>query len=277
MHWIVRFFVYHRNLTSLAAVVCLCLTMLTSNPIRQQQIARVLTFSVFYPFQFYISQTARVKNIFAENRKLTEEIAAQSVTIALLKEAALETERLQALVYLSNDLTYDLAVARVVAREPAYISRSAIIDVGRDNGVSAYMPVINSRGIVGKVVQSFGHMALVQLLIDPSNRTGVLLQRTREVGILETENGNDYFIRCRTHADVNKGDTVVTSGLGGVYPKGLTVGVVSKVGDIRDPLFKKVIVDLNVDFNHLEEVFVIRVKSRWASFRGEVDSLERLR
>ncbi|HEX7510790.1 MAG TPA: rod shape-determining protein MreC, partial [Chitinivibrionales bacterium] len=116
-----------------------------------------------------------------------------------------------------------------------------------------------------------------QLLIDPSNRTGVLLQRTREVGILETENGNDYFIRCRTHADVNKGDTVVTSGLGGVYPKGLTVGVVSKVGDIRDPLFKKVIVDLNVDFNHLEEVFVIRVKSRWASFRGEVDSLERLR
>ena len=277
MHWIVRFFVYHRNLTSLAAVVCLCLTMLTSNPARQQQIARVLTFTVFYPFQFYISQTARVKNIFAENRKLTEEIAAQSVTIALLKEAALETERLQALIYLSNDLTYDLAVARVVAREPAYISRSAIIDVGKDNGVSAYMPVINSRGIVGKVVQSFGHMALVQLLIDPSNRTGVLLQRTREVGILETENGNDYFIRCRTHADVNKGDTVVTSGLGGVYPKGLTVGVVSKVGDIRDPLFKKVIVDLNVDFNHLEEVFVIRVKSRWASFRGEVDSLERLR
>jgi len=277
MHWIVRFFVYHRNLTSLTAVVCLCLTMLTSNPARQQQIARVLTFSVFYPFQFYISQTARVKNIFAENRKLTEEIAAQSVTIALLKEAALETERLQALIYLSNDLTYDLAVARVVAREPAYISRSAIIDVGKDNGVSAYMPVINSRGIVGKVVQSFGHMALVQLLIDPSNRTGVLLQRTREVGILETENGNDYFIRCRTHADVNKGDTVVTSGLGGVYPKGLTVGVVSKVGDIRDPLFKKVIVDLNVDFNHLEEVFVIRVKSRWASFRGEVDSLERLR
>jgi len=277
MHWILRFFVYHRNLTSLAAVVCLCVVMLSSNTTRQQQIARVLTFTVFYPFQFYISQTARIKNIFAENRKLKEEIAAQSATIALLKEAALETQRLESLVHLENDMTYDLAAARVVANEPAHISRSVVVDVGKDNDITAYMPVINSKGVVGKVVQSLRHMALVQLLIDPSNRTGVVVQRTREVGILETENGTDFFIRCRTHADVLKGDTVVTSGLGGVYPKGLSVGVVFKVGDSNDPLFKKVFIDLSVDFNHVEEVFVMRVKSRWSSFRDEADSLERIR
>jgi rod shape-determining protein MreC len=277
MHWIIRFIVYHRNLTWLAVTVCLCLMMLTSNTTRQSRISRALTFTVFYPFQFYVSQTARIKNIFAENRKLKEEIAAQSVTISLLKEAALETGRLEALLQLENDITYDLSVARVVAREPAYISRSVVITVGTDNDVMPFMPAINSRGVVGKVIQSTRHMALVQLLIDPSNRTGVLIQRTREVGILETENGDDFFIRCRTHADVNPGDTVVTSGLGGVYPKGLTVGVISKIRENHDPLFKKVVVDLSVDFNRLEEVFVMRVHSQWSSFRAEIDSLERAR
>lgn len=277
MHWIVRFVVYHKNITSLALMVCLCVAMLTSNTARQQQIARALTFTVFYPFQFYLSETTRIKNIFAENRVLKEEIAAQSATIALLKESALETSRLEALLQLQNDMTYDLAVARVVAREPSLTSRSIVISVGKDANVFPYMPVINSSGAVGKVIQSMRHLAMVQLLIDPSNRTGVLIQRTREVGILETENGNDFFMRCRTHADVNKGDSVVTSGLGGVYPKGLAVGAVSKIQDSQDPLFKKVFISLGVDFNRLEEVFVMRVASQWASFHSEVDSLERQR
>jgi rod shape-determining protein MreC len=249
--------------------------MLTSNSARQFQISRALTFSVFYPFQFYISQTARIKNIFAENRKLKEDIAAKSATIALLKEAALETGRLESLLQLENDVTYDLAVARVIAREPAFISRSIVITVGKDNNVVPFQPVINSSGVVGKVIQSTRHMALVQLLVDPSSRTGVLIQRTREVGILETENGDDFFIRCRTHADITMGDTVVTSGLGGVYPKGMAVGVVSKIRESQDPLFKKVFINLSADFNHLEEVFVMRVQSQWSSFRSEVDSLER--
>jgi rod shape-determining protein MreC len=277
MHWIVRFVVYHKNITSLALMVCLCVAMLTSNTARQQQIARALTFTVFYPFQFYLSETTRIKNIFAENRVLKEEIAAQSATIALLKESALETSRLEALLQLQNDMTYDLVVARVVAREPSLTSRSIVISVGKDANVFPYMPVINSSGAVGKVIQSMRHLAMVQLLIDPSNRTGVLIQRTREVGILETENGNDFFMRCRTHADVNKGDSVVTSGLGGVYPKGLAVGAVSKIQDSQDPLFKKVFISLGVDFNRLEEVFVMRVASQWASFHSEVDSLERQR
>jgi rod shape-determining protein MreC len=115
---------------------------------------------------------------------------------------------------------------------------------------------------------------MVQLLIDPSNRASVLVQRTREVGILETENGNDFFIKCRVHADVEKGDTIVTSGLGGVYPKGLFVGIVLRIQNVQDPLFKKLIVKIGVDFNHLEEVFIMKVKSQWASFPLEVDTLE---
>ena len=250
---------------------------MSSAPVKQGKIARMLSFSIFYPFQFYISQTARIKNIFSENRKLKEDNVAQAAAISLLKEQALEGARLEGLLKLRSNYTYDLQVARVVAREPSSISRSIIVNVGKENGVAAYMPVIMSLGVVGKVILALQHMSLVQLLNDPSNRTSVLDQRSREVGILETENGEDYFIRYRTHADVVAGDTIVTSGLGGVYLKGLTVGAISRVATNQDPLFKKVFVTISVDFNRIEDVFVIRVKSQWTSFRSELDSLERQR
>ena len=275
MHWIIRFFTIYRNITSFCALVFVSLWMMSSTPVKQEKIARILSFSIFYPFQFYISQTARIKNIFSENRKLKEDNAAQAAAIAMLKEQAQEGARLEGLLSLRGNYTYDLQVARVVAREPSSVSRSVIISVGKENGVAAYMPVITSLGAVGKVVLALPHMALVQLLNDPSNRTSVLAQRSREVGILETENGEEFFIRYRTHADVAPGDTIVTAGRGGVYLKGRTVGAVTRVVTSRDPLFKKVFVVMSVDFNRLEDVFVIRVKSQWTSFRSELDSLER--
>jgi rod shape-determining protein MreC len=274
MHWIIRFITYNRAIASLVVMICISLFLLTSSSDRQQRIARGLTLSIFYPFQFYISQSTRIKNIFAENKALKKEIAAQSATISLLKEKVLETGRLEELLELQNELSYDMVTTRVVAREPSFFSRSAIVDAGKESGIAPYMPVINSSGVVGKVIQAARHMAMVQLLNDPSNRTGVLIRRTRETGILETENGTNFFIKFRIHADVADGDTVVTSGLGGVYPKGLCVGVISRIKEGSDPLFKTTFVKVNVDFNHLEEVFVLRVRSQWASFRDEVDSMK---
>jgi rod shape-determining protein MreC len=117
-------------------------------------------------------------------------------------------------------------------------------------------------------------MSLVQLILDPSNRTSVMVQRSREIGILETENGSDFFIMFRAHADVNVGDTIITSGLGGIYPRGLLAGKVEKLTENRDPIFKKAIVMPEVDFDKLQEVFVLKLPPQWASFKQEMDSLE---
>ena len=133
---------------------------------------------------------------------------------------------------------------------------------------------MNEYGVVGKVVQVMHRISLVQLLKDPSNRTSVLFQSTRTVGILETENGNDFFVRCRSHETIEPGDTVVTSGLGGIYPRGLRVGIVKSIKKIRDPLFKEVYVKPSVNFNHLEELYIMRLSPQWAAFRSELDSLE---
>lgn len=136
-----------------------------------------------------------------------------------------------------------------------------------------FMPIVSEHGAVGKVVQVIGNMSLVQLLSDPSNRTSVMVNRSRAVGILQTENGRDFFVRLRNHDNVRAGDTIVTSGLGGIYPKGLSVGFVTAIDDRTNPLFKRAYLDFSVNFGKLEELFVMRLPPQWASQRTELDSI----
>jgi rod shape-determining protein MreC len=274
MQWIVRFFAIHRNITSLLAVVAVCLWMLSGNQARQERVSRFLTISVFYPFQFYVNQTTRIKNIFAENRRLKEEIASLSVKLARTTDMTLENERLCDLLGISRQLPFSLLAARVVVRDPSFISRSAVVNVGKNDGVLPYMPVMTDRGVCGKVVQVMGRISLVQLLIDPATRTSVMIQRSREIGILETDDGAGFFIMFRAHADVAVGDTVITSGLGGIFPKGLLAGTVVKLEEKRDPIFKKTTVKPEVNFDRLEEVFVIKIPPQWSAFRNDLDSIK---
>ncbi len=274
MQWIIRFFVSHRNITSLLAMSILSLWMVSSPQMQRQRVARFLTVTIFYPFQFYFNQTARVKNIFAENRRLKEEIASLSVKVAQLEENARENERLTDLLGISRQFSFDLVPARVVVRDPSLVSRSAIVNVGSSSGILPYMPVMTSHGVAGKVIQVMGRMSLVQLLTDPANRVGVMIGRSREFGILETTDGSRFFIMFRAHADVAVGDTLVTSGLGGIYPRGLLAGTVAKLEENRDPIFKKAYVKPETDFDRMEEVFVIRMSPQWAAFKEELDSLE---
>ena len=273
MYWIIQFIIRHRNISSLVLTVLLSLWMLTANTAGQQRIARLLTLSIFYPFQFTVHQTTRIKNIFAENKKLKEEITNLSIRYAILEEAAAENKRLRNLLGFEKKFPYTLLPARAVVREPSYIYRSIIISAGRKKGAARYMPVVNKDGVVGKIIQAMPNISLVQLIRDPSERISVMIKKNNEVGILETIDSKNFFIQYRKHAEVNKGDTIVTSGLGGIYPKGLNVGVVSEVKEIDDPLFKDVYVVPCVDFEHIEEVFVMQLDPQWAAFRSELDSL----
>jgi len=274
MYWIIQFIIRHRNVSSLFITVLISLWMLTANTTKQQQISRTLTLTVFYPFQFTVHQVTRIKNIFSENKRLKEEITTLSTKCSLLEEAAAENERLRSLLGFDKRFNYTLIPARAVVREPSYKYRSIVINVGRKHGVSVYMPVVNKDGVVGKIIQVLHGISLVQLLRDPAERISVMIKKNNEVGILETVDSKKYFIEYRKHAEVSAGDSVVTSGLGGIYPKGISVGIVKEIKDKNDPLFKDIIMEPGVDFRHLEEVFVMQLDPRWSAFRSELDSIE---
>jgi len=274
MQWILQFIIRHRNISSLFLTVMLSLWMLSSNPARQQQIGRSLTLTLFFPFQYTFQLVTRIRNIFAENRRLRAELTELRTTASFLAEQAAENGRLREMLALRDSVSYELVAARVIAREPSYLYRSLVINAGGNRDIVPNMPVVTHRGVVGKVIQIMPYISLVQTLQDPSARTSVMTSRSRSVGILETEDGGTFSISHRRHADVAPGDTVVTTGLGGIYPKGLLVGYVTKVEEGSDPLFKKTILRLSVDFDHLEELFVLKLSPQWRALTREIESLE---
>ncbi|NLG18874.1 MAG: rod shape-determining protein MreC [Fibrobacter sp.] len=274
MHWIFEFVVKNRSICSLVFTIVLSLWMISGSPEFQAKTARLLTVTIFYPLQVTFNNATHIKNIFSENRRLNQEVATLNTELSRLREMAAENERLRGLIGLSNEFTYSLIPVRVIARDPSAESKGIVVNAGRRDGVQMWMPLVGEKGIVGKVIQVMNGVSMVQLIKDPSNRTSIMSRRSRTVSILETENGNNFFFRCRSHEDVQVGDTIVTSGLGGIYPKGLDVGQVKRITDSLNPLFKRVWVELSVDFDHLEELFVMLLSPQWQSFRAEFDSLE---
>lgn len=274
MQWIIQFIVQHKNIFSLFLTVLISLWMLTSDSAKQQQITRALTLTVFFPIQFTVHQFTRTKNIFAENKKLREEVTTLTARCSELEQAAAENKRLRDLVGFEDQFTYTLLPAKAVVREPTTVFRSIVINIGQDHGVMRYMPVINKNGVIGKVVQVMPTISLVQLLRAPSERISVMVKRTHEVGIFETMNSKQFFIQYRKHADVVQGDTIITSGLGGIYPRGFQIGEVLSINNSDDPLFKDVFIKPSVDFEHIDEVFVMKFSPQWASFHSELDSIQ---
>ncbi len=273
MHWIIQFIVQHRNISSLFLTVMLSILMLTANTVKQQQIARSLTMYVFFPFQFAVNQTTRAKYFFTENKKLKEEIAKLSVQYSTLEEESAENKRLRNLLGFDKKFSYSLLPARAIVREPSYLYRTIVINIGKKKGIQQYMPVINKDGVVGKIIQVMPNISLVQLIRAPSERISVMIKKNQEVGILETGNRRNFLIKYRKHADIQAGDTVVTSGFGGIYPRGLNAGIVTKIKDKNDPLFKYITIKPFVDFEHIEEVFVMKLSPQWSVFQTELDSL----
>lgn len=191
-----------------------------------------------------------------ENGALRAEQAAYSEILA-------ENVRLRALAGFRQGYTqYALLGATVIAREYGTWTETVVIDRGSDSGLAKYMPVIVPEGLVGFVSEVYGTSARVQLITDPRTSVGAVVQRpsSRVVSIVQG-NGNQSdslsFVNLSREADVLKDDTLVTSGYGGVYPRGLLIGRVSEVTDDPATPAREALVSPAADFSHLEEVFVI--------------------
>ena len=157
---------------------------------------------------------------------------------------------------------FNLLGASVIGRDYGTWTNTMVIDCGVNQGLKKYMPVIVPEGLVGFVSEVYTESARVQLLIDPRTMVGGIIQRpasrvasmvsgnTGKLGVLS-------FVNIVKEDDVIKGDVVITSGYGGVYPKGLVIGSIQQVTDDSGKLSLDADIKPAVDFGHLEEVFVI--------------------
>lgn len=213
------------------------------------------------------TSTGEILNVYRNNQALRAENEQLRQAIINDTEIVAENARLKALLdYKKNAPQFDTLVAAVVGRDPATWTNVIVINRGTSHGVAKDMAVITGQGLVGSVVQVYAGAAKVQLVLDPRSAVGAIVQRpeSRVAGIVEGNAAKPLLprmVNLARDADVIKGDKVITSGFGGIYPKGILVGDVVDVVNEEGGLLKYAVLKPAVDFDRLEEVLVI-VRSR---------------
>lgn len=197
-----------------------------------------------------------------ENELLRQELQQYKSANIEFREALATNVRLRNLLELKQSLPPPTLTAEIVGKDPSLWFRTFTINRGNSDGVEKGMPVVTVEGIVGQVLTSSPHYSKVLLATDPNSAIDVLTLKTRVHGIVKGT-GSEIF---RLHyvlksVEVEKGDLVMTSGLGGVFPKGLTVGKVSEIKESRRGMFQHIEIEPSVDFSQLEHLIVIMKKS----------------
>lgn len=197
-------------------------------------------------------------NTSEENTRLKKEIDLLTMENFRYRELLATHQRLQQLLQFKDTTEQNVLAAQVIGRDPTGYFRSIIIDKGENSGIKINMPVVNSNGAVGQVVSLSYNYAKVLLVIDQNSSVDSIIQRSRDSGIIKGLSSKVCLMEnvVKT-SDIHVGDVVVTSGLGGVFPKGIPVGEVIEVEDPPGELFKDVKIKPSVDFSKLEEVLVI--------------------
>lgn len=259
----------HRAFFILLAVLVAQLLLLSVQITRGQRVRliQVWAVAVFDPFERALHGLAdavtgawrtyrELWNAQQQNLELHVALVEARSQIQRLSERAAEAERLRELLEFKNRLPYPTVAAEVIAISPGEGSKAIFIDKGKDAALIPDLGVITPAGIVGKIIAVFPHSAQVVLITDPSSGAGCILERTRIQGILKGGSLN----LCEVHYVMNEdsvavGETVLTSGLDQIYPRGLPIGTVIQIGE--GSIYKKIIVKPSAPLNRLETVLVV--------------------
>ncbi|UCH33194.1 MAG: rod shape-determining protein MreC [Armatimonadota bacterium] len=200
----------------------------------------------------------RAGELAAENRQLRIELAEMRRRTAALEDAALEAERLRGLMDVRAKMPEPCIAAGVIGRQLSRGPTAIIINKGRADGVRPRQPVVGHAGLVGRIYSASAHTAVAIPLTDHNSSAGAMIQRSRDAGILTGDGDTCRLNYLPLDADVHPGDVVVSSGLGGIFPKGVLIGTVISVTGDDTASMKTARVEPTVDLTRLEEVLVLR-------------------
>ncbi|MBT3312042.1 MAG: rod shape-determining protein MreC [Desulfobacterales bacterium] len=201
---------------------------------------------------FFLVKTAK------DNDRLKKELSLAAERNNLFKEIELSNYRLRNLLDFQKIVAKKIVAAEVVGKYTSSWFRTIIIDKGSTEGVEKGLPVLVPEGIVGQVAEVSPNYSKVLLIMDRNSAVDGLIQESRARGIVKGKyTGACIFEYVLRKDEVKVGDIVITSGLDGVYPKGLRIGHVSSVIKRNAGIFQDVIVSPYVDFEKLEEVLVV--------------------
>jgi len=198
---------------------------------------------------------AELTRLYRENQRLRLRVDELAGQVDRLAEAGRENDMLRRHLDLSRRMPFDVIAAEVIGRNADNWFSMVTVDKGYSQGVRRDMVAVTPRGLVGRVTRVTSHSATVLLITDPDSGVGGMVLRSREAGVVLGRVGGARQLDMRLispDADIEVGDTIVTSGLGMVFPRGLPVGRVKGL-DVREHgLVRYASVEACADFGRLE-------------------------
>ena len=193
-----------------------------------------------------------------ENRRFRKQNADLTEQLNRHREGFLEAMRLRKLLELRESFPQRAVAARVIDRNRSSLFKTLLINKGTADGLRVGLAVLSDQGVVGRIIETSWHASRVLLLIDGNSNIDGIIQRSRAQGILQGAGSAGCSLKYISRAEeVLAGDVVISSGLSGVLPKGLLLGVVTGASRKEGGLFQKIDVAPAVDFEKLEEVLAL--------------------
>jgi len=202
-----------------------------------------------------------LENLQKENEELKNENTELQQKLREFEILKAENSTLKEYVNLTDKYSeYKTLPAYVIQSDISNYSKVIVINVGERDGISVDMPVISEKGLVGYVISVTENTAKVQTIVDTSSTVSSTIGTTRDSIITRGIIGSNNELKATfipTDADVLEGDSVETSGIGGIYPKGIHIGTIKKVVETKNITDRYAIIETAVDFDKLETVLVI--------------------
>lgn len=199
-----------------------------------------------------------IMDVRKDNVRLKKEVDALRMEKSLLVRKERENQRLRKLLRLKEQYDFPSVAAQVIGEDATGWYRTFFIDRGSEDGVLVNMPIAVADGVVGRVSATSRSVSRALLITDPNIAVDCRIARTRDRGVLSGQLGGACVLRyISLDSTVRQGDEVVTSGMDGIFPRGLRVGTVKSVRLSSQGLFKEATVVPAVDFNRVEEVLIV--------------------
>jgi rod shape-determining protein MreC len=200
----------------------------------------------------------RLVDVNQANEALRNEISILEEANLQYREALVSSGNLQRIVEMRSGFEVPMQPGQVVGQDLSILFRSVLLNRGQTSGIMSGMPVVTGNGVVGLVTATSPHAAKVMLLQDRQSAIDGIIERSRARGIVRGHGDEPLVFELIARGDdVRAGDIVISSGLGGVYPRGLRVGEIVEVSDPEDGLVQTARLAPSVDFGRLEQVFVL--------------------
>jgi len=261
MDWRTSWLRERKTLMHTVAAIVLAIAFIVSGDGIASPVGNFITTAFYYPFQKIKLVADGIMLTADDNQALNTTVVELSSRLEFYNEIRAENERLRAMLGFIERAEYTVVPVEIITVVGTGMPNRLVINLGADDSIRVNQTVINRSGVAGRVAEVMDNYSVVYLLTEPLCRAAARIKRSREQGIIRYDIGRGMYLdNCPQQGDVVVGDTVITSGLGGIFPEGLVIGTVTSVTAPEKEFFYDISVAPAVNFNGLDELYVLKRK-----------------